>query len=61
MTASTLPPDIASRPRRPKRGQRSVGPERFVEVGTRMTAEGMVGIHHGRLAILNPVYSLVPH
>jgi len=30
-----------------------------VRPGTRMVAEGMVGDHGGRLAILNPDYSLV--
>jgi amino acid transporter len=29
-----------------------------VEIGTRMTAEGIATDHHGRLAILNPVYRL---
>jgi hypothetical protein len=31
-----------------------------VEVGSRLTAEGTVGMHRDRLAILNPVYSLLP-
>lgn len=29
-----------------------------VEIGTEMTAEGMVVDHHDRLAILNPIYEL---
>jgi hypothetical protein len=29
-----------------------------VDIGTRMTVEGIAGDHHGRLAILNPVYRL---
>ena len=29
-----------------------------IRPGARLTAEGMVGEHHGRLAILNPVYDL---
>ena len=30
-----------------------------IEVGTRMSAEGMVGEHKARLAILNPTYQLL--
>lgn len=30
-----------------------------VEVGTKLSVEGTVGIHRGRLAILNPVYSFL--
>ncbi len=30
-----------------------------VDVGTKMIAEGAVGIHQGRLAILNPVYEVI--
>jgi RecG-like helicase len=37
-------------------GRRSVA---GVEVGTRMTVEGMVGVHKSRLAILNPTYHLL--
>ncbi len=29
-----------------------------IEIGTRMTVEGIAGEHHGRLAIVNPVYTL---
>jgi hypothetical protein len=31
-----------------------------IEVGARMTVEGMVGEHRGRLAFINPVYRLQP-
>ena len=31
-----------------------------VEVGTRMVVEGTVGLHHNRLALLNPSYELRP-
>jgi hypothetical protein len=31
-----------------------------VRPGAQMTAEGMVGAHERRLAILNPVYELLP-
>jgi amino acid transporter len=31
-----------------------------IEVGARMTVEGMVGEHRGRLALINPVYRLQP-
>jgi amino acid transporter len=31
-----------------------------IDLGTRMIVEGMVGEHHGRLAILNPTYQLLP-
>src|SRR5262249_61541087 len=31
-----------------------------IEVGARMTVEGMVGEHRGRLALINPVYRLRP-
>ncbi len=31
-----------------------------VEVGTVMRVHGTAGQHHGRLAILNPTYELVP-
>lgn len=31
-----------------------------IEVGTHISVEGTVGMHHGRLAILNPMYSLLP-
>ena len=37
-------------------GRRVVG---GVGLGTRMRASGRVGAHHGRLAILNPVYELM--
>ena len=37
-------------------GRRIVG---GVGLGTRMRAAGRVGAHHGRLAILNPVYELM--
>ena len=37
-------------------GRRSI---QGVKVGTRLTAEGMVGEDRGRLAILNPVYELL--
>ena len=30
-----------------------------IDVGTTMTAEGMVGVHQSRLAITNPAYRLV--
>lgn len=30
-----------------------------IQPGTHLVAEGMVGEHHGRLAILNPVYDFV--
>ena len=30
-----------------------------LEVGTKLTAEGMVGKHDGRLAIINPSYELL--
>jgi RecG-like helicase len=30
-----------------------------VDVGTRMHVEGTAGMHHGRLAIVNPVYKLL--
>jgi amino acid transporter len=30
-----------------------------IDLGTRMIVEGMVGEHHGRLAILNPQYQLI--
>jgi hypothetical protein len=30
-----------------------------LEIGRRLIAEGMVGSHGGRLAILNPVYELL--
>jgi hypothetical protein len=29
-----------------------------IAIGTRMTVEGMVVDHHGRLAIMNPVYEI---
>jgi hypothetical protein len=29
-----------------------------VDVGTRMVVEGTVGLHHQRLAVLNPTYEL---
>jgi DNA/RNA endonuclease YhcR with UshA esterase domain len=29
-----------------------------IEIGTGLTVEGMVVDHHGRLAILNPVYEI---
>jgi hypothetical protein len=29
-----------------------------IRPGARLVAEGMIGEHHGRLAILNPVYDL---
>ena len=38
-------------------GRRSIG---GIGVGTVMQVEGMVGMHHGRLAIHNPVYELLP-
>ncbi|HEY7069528.1 MAG TPA: amino acid permease [Acidimicrobiales bacterium] len=31
-----------------------------IAIGTRLRAEGTAGDHHGRLAILNPVYQLLP-
>jgi hypothetical protein len=31
-----------------------------VDVGTRMQVEGTVGVHKGRLALLNPKYRLLP-
>ena len=31
-----------------------------VEVGSRIVAEGTVGLHHNRLALLNPTYELRP-
>jgi hypothetical protein len=31
-----------------------------IELGTRIRARGRVGAHHRRLAILNPVYELLP-
>jgi hypothetical protein len=31
-----------------------------IKVGTHLRAEGMVGEDHGRLAILNPQYELLP-
>lgn len=31
-----------------------------IDVGTHISVEGTVGMHHGRLAILNPMYSLLP-
>ena len=31
-----------------------------IAIGTRLRAEGTAGEHHGRLAILNPVYQLRP-
>jgi hypothetical protein len=31
-----------------------------IRPGVHMTAEGMIGDHKGRLAILNPVYELEP-
>ena len=37
-------------------GRRVIG---GVGLGTRMRAVGRVGAHHGRLAILNPVYELM--
>ena len=37
-------------------GRRNVGGVGF---GTRMRASGRIGAHHGRLAILNPVYELM--
>jgi hypothetical protein len=32
-----------------------------IDVGTRLRAQGVAGQHRGRLAILNPVYELLPH
>jgi hypothetical protein len=29
-----------------------------VDVGSRIVAEGTVGLHHNRLALLNPAYEL---
>jgi DNA/RNA endonuclease YhcR with UshA esterase domain len=29
-----------------------------IQIGTRLTVEGMVVDHHGRLAIMNPVYEI---
>lgn len=37
-------------------GRRAVG---GIGLGTRVRAYGRVGAHHGRLAILNPVYELL--
>ena len=31
-----------------------------IDVGTRMRVRGVVGMHHNRLAILNPLYELLP-
>ena len=31
-----------------------------VDVGTRMSVEGTVGVHNARLAIMNPSYQLLP-
>jgi hypothetical protein len=31
-----------------------------IRPGCRLAAEGVVGAHHGRLAIVNPVYELLP-
>jgi hypothetical protein len=31
-----------------------------VDVGTRLLVEGTVGIHKGRLALLNPSYRILP-
>jgi hypothetical protein len=31
-----------------------------VDVGTKLTVSGTVAIHQGRLAMLNPVYELLP-
>jgi hypothetical protein len=31
-----------------------------IEVGARLLVEGRVSDHHGKLAILNPVYQLLP-
>jgi hypothetical protein len=38
-------------------GRRGLG---GVEVGTRMVVEGTIGLHHNRLALLNPSYELQP-
>lgn len=32
-----------------------------IRLGTRMIVEGAAGAHHGRLAILNPEYTLLPN
>jgi hypothetical protein len=37
-------------------GRRSVP---GIEPGIRLSAEGMVGRHNGRLAVLNPVYEIL--
>jgi hypothetical protein len=37
-------------------GRKRVG---GLEVGTHLRAQGMAGEHHGRLAIMNPIYDLV--
>ena len=31
-----------------------------VDTGTRLVVEGVVGEHHGRLAMLNPAYEILP-
>ena len=31
-----------------------------IGVGTRLVVEGVVGEHHGRLALLNPAYEIQP-
>lgn len=31
-----------------------------IRPGTRLVATGIIGAHHGRLAMLNPVYELLP-
>jgi hypothetical protein len=30
-----------------------------IQVGTRISAEGMVGTHRGQLALLNPLYEIL--
>jgi hypothetical protein len=32
-----------------------------IDVGTRLRAQGTAATHHGRLAILNPIYELMPN
>ena len=31
-----------------------------ISTGTRLVVQGVVGDHHGRLAMLNPVYEILP-
>ena len=36
-----------------------VGNGQKIEPGTQLRAEGMIGKHNGRLAVINPVYELL--